>query len=107
MRIVRIITSSLLLFTVSACSFFGGNQSTPDGYVRHCIKLLDREALYADRQEWKEARSAILAEAKSFTTMDQARTGELFCEDSVEPDVRTDTPLEDATVWIWLNGVKF
>ena len=73
MRSIHIITLSLLLFAVSACSFFGGNPSTPDGYVRHCIKLLDREALYADRPEWQEARSSILAEAKTFTTMDHAR----------------------------------
>ena len=69
----RILSSLLLLFAVSACGFVGGNQNTPDGYVRHCIKLLDREALYADQPEWQEAKAALLGEAKTFTTMDQAR----------------------------------
>lgn len=31
---------------------------------------------------------------------DVARTGEVFCDDPIEPDVRTDTPLEDALAWI-------
>ena len=34
------------------------------------------------------------------TSCDVARTGEVFCEDPIEPDVRTDTPLEDAAAWI-------
>jgi hypothetical protein len=29
-----------------------------------------------------------------------ARTGEVFCEDPVNPDVNTETPLEDAIAWI-------
>ena len=31
---------------------------------------------------------------------DVARTGEVFCDDPIEPDVCTDTPLEDALAWI-------
>ena len=68
----RIISLLALLFIVSACSFFGGNQNTPEGYVRHCVRLLDKQALYADRPEWKEVKDSILAEAKTLTTMDQA-----------------------------------
>jgi C-terminal processing protease CtpA/Prc len=68
----RIIPSLLLVFAVSACGFVGENQKTPGGYVRHCVRMLDREALYADRPEWREAKAAVLAEAKTFTTMDQA-----------------------------------
>lgn len=68
----RIISLLILVFAVSACSFFGGNQKTPGGYVRHCVRMLDREALYADSPEWVETRQAILAEAKTLTTMDQA-----------------------------------
>ena len=29
-----------------------------------------------------------------------ARTGEIFCEDPIDPDVATETPLEDAIAWI-------
>ena len=68
----RITSSLLLILTVSACSFVGGNQNTPGGYVSHCIKMLDREALYADQPEWQEAKASILAESKTLTSMDQA-----------------------------------
>ena len=34
------------------------------------------------------------------TSCDKARTGEVFCDDPIEPDVETDTPLEDAVSWI-------
>jgi hypothetical protein len=53
----RIIPSLLLVFAVSACGFVGENQKTPGGYVRHCVRMLDREALYADKPEWREAMS--------------------------------------------------
>ena len=68
----KITSSLLLLLAVSACGLIGENQKTPVGFVRHCVRMLDREALYADRPEWREAKTAILAEAKTFTTMDQA-----------------------------------
>lgn len=31
---------------------------------------------------------------------DVARTGEVFCEDPILPDVPTETPLADAIAWI-------
>ena len=34
------------------------------------------------------------------TGCDVARTGEVFCDDPIDPDVLTDTPLEDALAWI-------
>ncbi|MBR5660659.1 MAG: hypothetical protein IKW99_03825 [Bacteroidales bacterium] len=34
------------------------------------------------------------------TGCDVARTGEVFCDDPIEPDVLTDTPLEGALEWI-------
>ncbi len=34
------------------------------------------------------------------TGCDVARTGEVFCDDPIDPDVLTDTPLEDALLWI-------
>lgn len=61
-----------MVFAVSACRFLGGNQTTPAGYVRHCVRLLDREALYADSLPWQQAKKTILSDAKTFTTMDQA-----------------------------------
>jgi len=34
------------------------------------------------------------------TGCDVARTGEVFCDDPIAPDVETETPLEDAVAWI-------
>lgn len=34
---------------------------------------------------------------------DIARTGEVFCDDPITPDVETQTPLEDAVAWILQN----
>ena len=34
------------------------------------------------------------------TGCDVARTGEVFCDDPIDPDVLTDTPLEDALEWM-------
>ena len=31
---------------------------------------------------------------------DMARTGEVFCDDPIDPDVVTDKPLEEAIGWI-------
>ena len=72
---IRLNKSFLLLFlalAVSSCGFSGSSQKTPVGYVRHCVRLLDREAFYSDSPEWQEERNAILSEAKAFTTMDEA-----------------------------------
>ena len=30
---------------------------------------------------------------------DVARTGEEFCDDPIEPDVKTETPMEDSLAW--------
>lgn len=34
------------------------------------------------------------------TGCDVSRTGEVFCNDSINPDVYLETPLEDALAWI-------
>lgn len=34
------------------------------------------------------------------TSCDMARTGEIFCDDPIAPDVPTDHPLEDALAWL-------
>ena len=34
---------------------------------------------------------------------DIARTGEVFCDNPIEPDVTTETPLDDALEWIMHN----
>lgn len=49
-----------LAFSAASCTLFI-NQTTPKGYVRYAVALLDRDALYADRPEWKEKRAEVLA----------------------------------------------
>lgn len=62
---------TLLLAALSSCSLFD-NQGTPNGYVKHCVRLLDSRALYADSPEWSAKKAEILAAAKDFTSMDEA-----------------------------------
>ncbi len=45
-------------------------QDTPRGYVKHCIGILDKEALYADTPQWRAKKKAVLAQ--KITTMDEA-----------------------------------
>lgn len=71
MYFVPVLLLFLVLF-VSACGMSDGDQKTPEGFVRYCVKQLDRKALYADRPEWKAMKDSILAEAKTMTTMEQA-----------------------------------
>ena len=71
MNCVPVLLSLLVLF-VSSCGMSDGNQKTPEGFVRYCVKQLDRKALYADSPEWKAMKDSIIAETKTMTTMDQA-----------------------------------
>lgn len=45
-RFLHVIGWVALSLAVLSCSL-GDDQSTPEGYVRHCVRLLDRQALYA------------------------------------------------------------
>lgn len=71
-RYCRIVSLLAVFLTASACLFIDGNKKTPESYVRHCVRLLDKEALYADRPEWQVEKKAILSEVKNLTTMDLA-----------------------------------
>ena len=61
-------------------TFGGPTAGYPSGNVTHTL---------ADGYLFAITRSAEIA-----------RTGEVFCEDPINPDVITDTPLEDAVAWI-------
>ena len=60
--------TALLAFGAASCD----DQSTPAGYVRHCVKLLDRDGLYADSPEWEAKKKEVLASAKTITTLEEA-----------------------------------
>lgn len=62
-----------LAFAAASCTFFD-NQSTPAGYVRHCVRLLDRDGLYADSPEWNLKKKEVLSKAKTITTMEEAHS---------------------------------
>lgn len=64
----------LTLLSVSSCGLSDFQQRTPKGYVRHCVFLLDRDGLYADKPEWKTKKKEVLAEAASITTLDEAHS---------------------------------
>ena len=65
--------AGMIAFSLTAlsCSLLD-NQSTPKGYVRHCIRLLDRQALYAGTPEWKQTKKEILAEVGNLSCMEEA-----------------------------------
>ena len=46
------------------------SQDTPRGYVKNCVRILDKEALYADSPQWRAKKQAVLAQKVS--TMDEA-----------------------------------
>ena len=72
-RLLQYLPALLLAAVLTSCSLFD-NQSTPQGYVRHCVRLLDSRALYADSPEWQTKKTETLAAAKGFSTMDEAHT---------------------------------
>ena len=77
-KTILFLSATLLAFVATSCTFFD-NQSTPAGYVRHCIRLLDRDGLYADSPEWKAKKKEVLASAKTISTMEEAHS---FVEDA-------------------------
>ena len=70
-KIVWFLFAGMATLSVISCGLFD-NQSTPEGYVRHCVRLLDKQALYANTPEWRETKKEILTEAKTLATMDEA-----------------------------------
>ena len=72
-KIIIYLLAMLAALGATSCSFFD-NQSTPAGYVRHCVRLLERDGLYADSPEWKAKKKEVLASAKTISTMEEAHS---------------------------------
>ena len=70
---ITYLLAAVLTFALASCTFFD-NQRTPAGYVRHCIRLLDRDGLYADSPEWKLKKEEVLSKSKTITTMEEAHS---------------------------------
>lgn len=62
----------LVVLLVGGCALFD-DQSTPEGYVRHCVRQLDKRALYAGTKEWKAKKDSILHVLSDLPDMDAAR----------------------------------
>jgi len=62
----------LALFA-TACGLFD-DQSKPRSYVRHCVKLLDRQALYADSPQWGLTKDSVLLASKTISSIDEAHS---------------------------------
>lgn len=58
----------IFLFAVTSCGLFD-NQDTHPGYVRHCIRIMDRHGLYSDTPEWKTQKKEFLAAADTVSTL--------------------------------------
>ena len=71
-KTISCLLAAALTAALASCSF--DNQRTPEGYVRHCIRLLDRDGLYADSAEWELKKKEVLASAKTITTMEEAHS---------------------------------
>ena len=69
----KLFAAIFLSLSAAACGLID-NQNTPKGYVQHCVRLLDKQALYADKPEWKEKRKEVLASAKAITSLDEAHS---------------------------------
>jgi hypothetical protein len=72
-KTILFLSATLLAFVATSCTFFD-NQSTPAGYVRHCVRLLDRDGLYADSPEWKAKKKEVLASARTISSMEEAHS---------------------------------
>lgn len=70
-KYLRLAGTIALFSAILSCSLFD-NQHTPKGYVRHCIRLLDRQALYANTPEWQQTKKEILTGADSISDMNDA-----------------------------------
>ena len=60
----------ILALTAASCTLFDNTRS-PQGYVRHCVRLLDRDGLYADQPEWQAKKKEVLSTARSLSAWDE------------------------------------
>ena len=64
---------------------------------------MDKNGLYAEGETWQTMKLSDGYTLVLTIGQDVARTGEVFCDDPIAPDVETETPLEDAVNWIIMN----
>jgi len=65
------VSSFCLSLVLTGCTFLS-NPKSPQGYVRHCIRIMEKNGLYAKGEEWDAAKAIALGQAKGITTLDEA-----------------------------------
>ena len=72
----KLSTHLLILSTalaVSSCFMFD-RQDTPKAYIRHCVKMMDMFALYAEGPQWEAEKAQILKASETIHDMDSVHT---------------------------------
>lgn len=71
MKTMRMITLCLICCLMASCSWFE-DTTTPEGYVKHCIRLMDKNGLYAEGEAWQTMKQRTLEKASQITTLEEA-----------------------------------
>lgn len=72
-RLFQTVSIFMIVLSAFSCGVHE-DQDSPEGYVRHCVRLMDREALYADTPEWKIKKKEVLSSARTVFSFDEAHT---------------------------------
>lgn len=60
-----------LILLVSGC-YSIDHSKDPQGYVRHCVRLMDRCGLYSNTDEWESTKDSVLRVSKQVNSYDEA-----------------------------------
>lgn len=71
MKTMRIITLCIICCLTTSCSWFE-DTTTPEGYVKHGIRLMDKNGLYAEGEAWETMKQQTLKKASQITTLEEA-----------------------------------
>ena len=110
----------LVILLVTGCN----RSVTPQRYVHKALAIMDRTALFAEGPSWdgvlrfkqrnrrySNLTAGYASANRTFdmgdgsklvitSSCDVARTGEVFCDDSIDPDCLTDVPMDAALEWL-------
>lgn len=70
MKKISLFIMAILVF--AGCYSTEDHSRNPQGYVRHCVRLMDRCGLYSNTDEWKSTRDSVLRLSKQVNSYDEA-----------------------------------
>ena len=73
MKIRNIILCLGTVLMLNGCSWFT-DTNTPEGYVKHCIRLMDKQALYAEGEAWETMKQQTLKQASQISSLEEAHS---------------------------------